>query len=233
MNVNEILHGASHTKDMRWYYELRTLREKLRTQRPYLEPASHVPSFVITRRALPVAVRNIEKSLQRIHRDFRIICDPLTALDGMPCYHLYTEVPNGFCDGVSKLVLEFSIQRDPTKAWPLGGPCTPGKSLVSFVRSVMKHEDKQRRAKWQQRIIDEHDALQRGQQQMQEYLYRDFFRPYWVGGRVVGSLGSATTRGRTMFHHNKDRVKYFTPGRTGDHKSKVEVLRDKYANGKS
>lgn len=232
MTVNEILHGASHRKDMRWYGELRAVREKLRTMRPYLEPASHVPPFVIRSKPLPSSVRRVERELRRICPEFRIVQDPLTALDGMPCYHLYTEVPHGFADGVPKLVLEFSIQRDPTTAWPYGGPCTPDRSLVGFVRSVMKREDTQRRASRRAELEAREQAKEKEKQDMQAWMYRDFFRPYWVGGRVQGGYGGST-RGSTKFHTSKDRVRYFTPGRTGDHKSKRDLLREKMLRGEA
>lgn len=83
----------------------------------------------------------VAEELRRIDRGFEIIYDrhtaPWTRLDG-PAHHLYRVVKRGGTPSDDELVLEFSLQDDIGKSWPLGTPRAPGRWVIPAVKARLK-----------------------------------------------------------------------------------------------
>jgi hypothetical protein len=166
---------------------------RARTGVPAL-PADRCPSFVIPEGRCVCedkhTLKTVEKELQKVDPRFRIIYDPLTAVNGGPGYHLYLQNRNKYPNGLDELVLEFSIQRDCTKNWPTGGPCTPGMWLVDFVKRNLKKDwtDYVDRTRERQEARAAREANRDAEEQ--RMYYKEVFHPTYVRGGL-GQTGTS------------------------------------------
>lgn len=196
---------------------------KERTGAPAL-PADRCPSFVIPEARCTCDDKRVreavERELQKVDPRFRIIYDPLTAVNGGPGYHLYLQNKNKYPGGHDELVLEFSIQRDCTKDWPKGGPCNPGMWLVDFVKRNLKKDWNDYVDKTRQRQEDRATREANRDAEEQRMYYKEVFHPTYVRGGLGRTGTSKDLKRNSRTSRAKDRApktKVTVSARTKNH----------------
>jgi hypothetical protein len=164
-----------------------------RTGAPAL-PADRCPPFVIPDGHCTCDDRatreRVERELQKVDPRFRIMHDPLTATNGGPGYHLYLRNKNHYPNGLDQLVLEFSVQRDPAKPWPSGGPCTPGMWLVDFVKRSLKKDWTDYVDRTKERADDRQRKDNRRTAEEERFYRKEVFEPVYCRG-ALGNTGTS------------------------------------------
>lgn len=164
-------------------------------------PVDRVPAWVIPQATYVFGDTKedarIEKALKAIDPTFRLIYDPLTAPQGMPAYHVYTIMENGWPGGHDLLVHEFGVQTDISAKWLEGRPVRPGWWLVEKVKSVYKgyhtgdrdriHRDTM--MKINDRIIASQVRQEANDKHYEDWIFKDIWEPQILRGRVGTSMG--------------------------------------------
>ena len=165
-------------------------------------PVDRCPSFVIPEARCTCEdkqmLRDVEAALQKVDPRFRILYDPMTAVNGGPGYHLYLVNKNHYPNGLDQLVYECSVQRDPVQDWPRGGPAMPGMWFVEFIKRHMKKDWVDYRDRTIERQEQRATRESKADAELERMYFKEVFEPVYVKGKgtAIGTTKSLKAIGR-------------------------------------